>query len=160
MATLHYLGPSHLLDLPKVGFLTSRQYPAEVVLKAYDWAVAQREAGTCVISGFHTPLECDVLDILLKGKQPIIICPARGVYQQVPVAHRDAFEAGRILYVTAFPPEATRMTRARAHLRNQLVLDLADEVQIGYAAPGGSLRTLLDKAKQATDAGVRSLRML
>jgi len=35
-----------------------------------------REAGRCVISGFHSPIEQDVLHYLLKGKQPVIMALA------------------------------------------------------------------------------------
>jgi hypothetical protein len=39
-------------------------------MKRYDRAPAMREAGLCVVSGFHSPLERDVLHFLLKGRQP------------------------------------------------------------------------------------------
>jgi len=42
--------------------------PALVVLKCYDWAIEQREAGISVISGFHSLIEKDVFHYLLKGK--------------------------------------------------------------------------------------------
>ena len=72
-------GNTDLLKLPKTAFLCSRKVPASVVLKCYDWAIAQRENGVCVLSGFHSQLEKDVLHYLLKGKQPIIITLARGL---------------------------------------------------------------------------------
>jgi hypothetical protein len=42
-------------------------------------AIAQRESGNCVISGFHSQIEKDVLHYLLKGNQPIIVFLARGL---------------------------------------------------------------------------------
>lgn len=54
----------------KTAFLCSRNVPAAVVLKCFDWAIAQREAGRCVISGFHSRLEKDVLAYLLKPFPP------------------------------------------------------------------------------------------
>ena len=66
------LGNKELLQINTTGFLCSRKVPASVVLKRYDWAITQREKGNCVISGFHSQLEKDVLHYLLKGKQPII----------------------------------------------------------------------------------------
>ena len=74
-----YIGDKKLLDLHKVAFLCSRDIPASIVLKCYDWAIAQREAGNCVISGFHSVLEKDVLAYLLKGSQPVIVALARGM---------------------------------------------------------------------------------
>ena len=51
------LGNEMLLELKKTAFLCSRKIPASTVLKCYDWAIAQREAGNCIISGFHSQIE-------------------------------------------------------------------------------------------------------
>lgn len=72
-------GNIELLKMNKNAFLCSRKIPASIVLKCYDWARAQREAGNCVIGGFHSQLEKDVLHYLLKGNQPIIVAMARGL---------------------------------------------------------------------------------
>jgi hypothetical protein len=69
----HTQGNKALLKLHKTAFFCSRRCPAGVVLKAYDWAIEQREKGRCVLSGFHSRIEKDVLYYLLKGKQPLII---------------------------------------------------------------------------------------
>ena len=63
-------GNKELLKLHKVAFLCSRNVPAAVVLKCFDWAIAQREAGKCVISGFYSRLEKDVLAYLERGTDP------------------------------------------------------------------------------------------
>lgn len=76
-------GNTDLLKLFKTAFLRSRQVPASVVLKCYDWAIAQREKGNCVISGFHIQIEKDVLPYLLKGKQLIILALARGLKEKL-----------------------------------------------------------------------------
>lgn len=77
------LGNTDLLMHPKIAFLCSRQVPASVVSKCYDWAIEQREKGNCVISGFHSQIEKDVLHCLLKGKQPIILVLARGLKEKL-----------------------------------------------------------------------------
>lgn len=77
--TLFTEGNCELIRLPKTAFLCSRKVPAGIVLKCYDWAIAQRDAGNCVISGFHSKIEKDVLHYLLKGTQPIIVALARGL---------------------------------------------------------------------------------
>jgi hypothetical protein len=51
------IGDTDILKLPKTAFLCSRKVPASVVLKCYDWAIEQRAAGNCVISGFHSQIE-------------------------------------------------------------------------------------------------------
>ena len=38
-------GNTELLKLPKTAFLCSRNIPASVVLKCYDWAIKQRDNG-------------------------------------------------------------------------------------------------------------------
>jgi hypothetical protein len=77
------LGNNALLELPKTTFVSSRQFPASTVLKCYDWAIARRDEGTCIISGFHSQIEKDVLHFLLKGAQPIIVALARGLKERI-----------------------------------------------------------------------------
>ena len=52
--------------------------PIEMVLKCYDWASGKHEG--CVISGFSSKLEKDVLHFLLKSKCPVILVLARKMY--------------------------------------------------------------------------------
>lgn len=72
-----HLGNLSLLELKKTAFLCSRKVPASIILKCYDWAIQQREEGNCVIIGFHSQIEKDVLHYMLKGNQPIIVVLAR-----------------------------------------------------------------------------------
>jgi hypothetical protein len=51
----------------------------EMVLKCYDWAAGQHDG--CVVSGFSSKLEQDVLHFLLKVKCPIILVLARRMYK-------------------------------------------------------------------------------
>ncbi len=140
-----HLGNLELLNGPKTAFLCSRRVPAKVVLKCYDWAIAQREAKQCVMSGFHSTLEKDVLHYLLKGTQPIIIALARGLKSRIEPELQAPLANGRLLIITPFSAEVKRVTTQTAERRNQLMLDLADNVVIGYAKPGGLLeRQLFD----------------
>ena len=65
------LGNTELLKLRKTAFLCSRKIPASAVLTCYDWAIEQREKGSCIISGFHSKIEKDVFHYLIDGRQPI-----------------------------------------------------------------------------------------
>jgi hypothetical protein len=71
MEILGHIGNLEHLKLPKTAFLCSRQIPASAVLKCYDWAIAQREAGNCIISGFHSQIEKDVLHYLVVPQKVI-----------------------------------------------------------------------------------------
>jgi hypothetical protein len=60
------LGNRDILKLQKTAFLCSRDIPASIVLKCYDWAIEQRDKGTCVISGFHSQIEKVVIGYASK----------------------------------------------------------------------------------------------
>ncbi len=138
-----YLGNTELLKLPKTAFLCSRQVPSGVVLKCYDWAIAQREAGRCIISGFHSQLEKDVMHYLLKGNQPIILVPARGLKKRLGPELKDAINEKRLLIVTPFDEKIKRVTSETANQRNHLMEEMADEIFVAYALPGGNIEKLI-----------------
>ncbi len=136
-------GNIDLLKLPKTAFLCSRQIPALVVLRCFDWAKEQRDKGVCVISGFHSQIEKDVLHFLLKGKQPIILALARGLKEKIEPELVLPLEQGRLLIVTPFDKRVNRVSSHNAQMRNRMMLELADQITIGYANPGGQLDSLL-----------------
>lgn len=142
-AGLCILGNAALLGLPKTAFLCSRRYPARVVLRAYDWAIAQRETGRCVVSGFHSQIERDVLHYLLKGQQPLVVVLARGLKKSVEPAFEAPLAEGRLLIVSPFDANVQRVSERTALIRNRLMLTLADEVLVAHATPGGGLARLL-----------------
>ena len=92
---LQMIGNAALLDLPnKVAFLSSRRISAADVLKCYEWAEKIRDTAQCVISGFQSPLEKDVLKFILRGRVPIILVLARSLWKTVPDELRDAGPTG------------------------------------------------------------------
>lgn len=141
--TLFTEGNCELIRLPKTTFLCSRKVPAGIVLRCYDWAIAQREAGNCVISGFHSKIEKDVLHYLLKGTQPIIVALARGLKTRIEPVFIKPLSEGRLLIISPFDKKVGRADKRTARIRNQLMLDLADHAIIGHASPGGGLERTL-----------------
>ena len=139
----YHIGNYELLKLSKTGFLCSRKVPASAVLRCYDWAIAQREAGNCVISGFHSKLEKDVLHFLLKGQQPIIFVMARGLKDKIEPDFEKPLEQGRLLIISPFDKTTKRVTEQTAEIRNIMMLELADSITIGYDSAGGLLEKLL-----------------
>ena len=142
------IGNIELLKLQKTAFLCSRSIPASVVLKCYDWAIEQREAGNCIISGFHSQLEKDVFHYLLKGKQPIIIALARGLKEKIEPELIKPLEQGRILIISPFDKTVKRVTEQTAEIRNKMMIELANNITVGYASKGGKLETLLKTTKK------------
>lgn len=142
------LGNELLLKISKTAFLCSRKIPASAVLKCYDWAIAQKEAGNCVISGFHSQIEKDVLHYLLKGHQPIILVLARGLKKKLEPEFQQAIEQNRLLIITQFSVEVKRVTTQTSTIRNKLMIELADSITVGYASAGGQLEKLLKIANK------------
>ena len=140
---INYIGNKQILDHYKIAFLCSRKCPADIILKSYDWAIEQREKGVCVISGFHSKIEKDVLHYLLKGTQPIILALIRGLKKRFEPELKDALNEKRLLIVTPFDEKVKRVTRETANQRNRFMAELADEIFVAYALPGGNIEKLL-----------------
>ena len=141
------LGNTELLKLRKIAFLCSREIPASVVLKCYDWAIEQRDHGNCIISGFHSRIEKDVFHYLLAGTQPVIMALARRMKEKIDTDLKAAVDAGRLLMVTPFENSVKRVTAETAEKRNRFMIELADEIVIGYAGKGGMLERLVAEVK-------------
>lgn len=139
----HTLGNRDLLDLYKVAFLCSRNCPATVPASARAWAAAQRASGTCVISGFHSRIEKEVLAELLKGTQPLIVALASGIRKRLDPELQSPLDAGRLLIVTRYAESVTHPWEDSCLQRNRLMMALAEETVIGFVAPGGKLERLV-----------------
>lgn len=139
---MEHLGNFELIRLHKTAFLCTRRVPASIVLKCYDWAIEQREEGRCIISGFHSQIEKDVLHYLLKGGQPIIIALARGMKKRFDQQLHREIEKERLLLVTSFGSSVTRVTQETANKRNELMAELTDEIFVSYAQPDANVEKL------------------
>jgi len=141
------IGNNELLKLRKTAFLCSRDIPASAVLKCFDWAIEQREKGNCIISGFHSKIEKDVFHYLLAGTQPIILVLARGMKTKLEPELQNALEANRLLIISPFDKNITRVSAEKAQKRNRFMINLADEIVIGYASKNGMLDKLTSEIK-------------
>lgn len=138
-AELTLLGDPNLLRARRTALFCSARTPGDAILRTHDAARRMRDDGVTVISGFHSPIEEECLRILLRGSQPVIVCPARAIEtMRVPTAIRAAFEAGRVLFLSPFNGQPKRITKESAVRRNEVVAALADDAYIAHVAPGGS----------------------
>ena len=129
------LGNLNILEQQLLGFFCSVKCPGAIILKTYDLIRDLRNKGVIVISGFHSPIEQDCLDLLIRGKQPIVICPARGIEtMRIPKSWRVPIEENRFLILSPFENKHRRPTVALAEHRNRFVEMLADQILIAYAA--------------------------
>ena len=74
--TLTTAGNLDILQRQKLALFCSVKCPGNLILQTYDLARALRDAGIAVIGGFHSPMEKECLELLLRGRQPVVICPA------------------------------------------------------------------------------------
>jgi predicted Rossmann fold nucleotide-binding protein DprA/Smf involved in DNA uptake len=142
---MNYLGNIDILQLHKTGFLCSRKCPAEIVLKSYEWAKEQREQGKCIVCGNHSQIEKDVFEILLKGKQPLILVLARGMKKRFEPSIQRALHQKRLLIISPFSDNEKRVTRELAEKRNQEIIKICNYVIVGYKTKDGQLDKLLNE---------------
>lgn len=134
--TPSYLGNMDLLKRDKVAYFCSRNYAPKAVLASYDWATAQRDK--VIISTFHSPLEKDVLEFLLKNKQPVIYVRTKRIYRRVPERFKEALDENRILFVSLFPDTVERDSVATAYQANRYILSQVSEVVFGSIEKGSN----------------------
>lgn len=136
---MEYIGNIGLLKLPKTVFLSSRNILPQSVMACYEWATQQRSAGRCVISGFHSQLEKDVLHFLLKGPQPIILVLGRSLYKQTPEEFIKPLKEDRLLIVSVVSQTINRQSINTALIRNKYIIEKANEVVFGSLDEKGNL---------------------
>lgn len=145
-----HLGNLRLLDEPLTALFCSNRCPGDLILKTYDLARAMRESGVPVIGGFQTPMEKECLRLLLRGNQPVVVCPARGIgNMRIPRDWRPALDDGRLLVLSPFPATACRPTAQLAAQRNDLVASLASRIFIAHAAPGSKTEAFAHRLAEA-----------
>ena len=139
------LGDASILDRSKVGFLSSRKVPSAAVMKCYDWATEMRDKGVCVMGGFQSPLEEDVLTFLLHGKQPVVWVLAHKLWtaKSIPKAYREPIVAGRLLVVSPVAQTAARVDARAATIRNRYILEHSEKVVFAAIDPNGALVRLV-----------------
>ena len=115
----------------------SKKCPGELILKTHDLAQTFKERGIRTIGGYHSPIEQECLRVLLRGVQPILLCPARSIKNmRLKLAWKDALAKERLLILSPFESRHNRQTVALANRRNAFVAAFADKIYIAHAAEG------------------------
>ncbi len=147
---LHAVGNPALLDEPLLGLLASRNCPGQTFLDTLELVPVWVRQGRVILSGFHSPLEQQVLRSVLRRKGRIVKVLARGmsVYQP-PEEERESLQQGTMLVISAYPGRIDRTTRETALERNRFILALASELVIPHLSSAGGLATLLSQQEGA-----------
>lgn len=131
---LSCIGNIDLLKSGSLALFCSNKCPGNLILKTYDLAQHLRKAETPVISGFHSPVERECLNILLRGNSPIIICPARGLERmRLPMGYQEPLKRNRLLLLSPFSGKAGRADEGPALTRNAIVAALAAKTFVAHA---------------------------
>jgi NAD(P)H-hydrate repair Nnr-like enzyme with NAD(P)H-hydrate dehydratase domain len=140
---IFFTGNAEILKNKKYAYICSQKFKPNSVLVSIDWSIAKKDEEKCVICGNHSNLEKDVFYFLLRGKQPLILVLARGLKTRIEPEIKAEVDKGRLLIIAPFPKEVKRVTKETAYKRNQTIIELADEITVGYMQKGGSIEKLL-----------------
>jgi predicted Rossmann fold nucleotide-binding protein DprA/Smf involved in DNA uptake len=142
-AVITALGNLEVLGSKKLAFFCSVRCPGKLILAAHDLCQEIRNKHITVVGGFHSPVEQECLNVLLRGSGSVIICPARSLKgMRLPAELKAAMKQGRILYLSPFKDRLRRATTQMAAFRNLLVAALADSILVAYAHPGSKTEKL------------------
>ena len=135
---LDALGNLGLLSRRKLAVLCSVKCPGSLILQSYDLMQRLRQTELAVVGGFQSPMEQEWLAVLLRGPEPVVICPARSIDgMRLPAEYRQPLREDRLLILSCFPGGPDRPTVEMALSRNRFAAALADEVFVAHASPGG-----------------------
>ena len=119
-------GNKELLDRYLVAFFASRTAPPEALDLAKRWAHEIAQTDKIVISGFHSPIERAVLDILLANGCSVVVALGRSLYRKIPMRLQTAYNDNRVLFVSF--RDYSRPSFSNSQIRNWLTADLASEI--------------------------------
>lgn len=120
-----YIGNLALLDRRMIAFFASRIVSPTVEEQALRWAEACCATDSAVISGFQSPLEKSVFDLMLKARHPVIWALGRKLYRRYPPGVMEALAEQRILIFAV--RNACRTGWQTAQTRNFLIASMSDE---------------------------------
>lgn len=143
---LSHIGNIDLLERRKTAFLCSSKTTSGDVLASFDWAM-NVPRDSCIISGFQTKLEADVLHLLLKRHVPVIIVLARRMYKTFPAEIQTAIDREEALVVSL--SNSPRNCKENAARRNKYIIETADSIVVGAMDDSSSLATLLGSSDKS-----------
>ena len=141
--TITAIGNLDILHHNSTAFFCSTKCPGDLIVKTYDIAQILRDADMTVISGFHSPMERECLTILLRGAQPVIICPARSINNmRINKEYKKPLKDGRLLFLSPFNENQRRISAQRAHYRNLFAAAMSAAIFVAHAEPSSKTEKL------------------
>ena len=133
-APLSAIGEAGLLKLPILALFCSIKCPGSIILKTYEAMQHMKLQERVIAGGFHSPMERTCLDILLRGRAKLILCPARRLGRlRIRPEWRTPISEERLLIVSPFDDTVRRSTVQLAQARNNFVSALANTALVPFA---------------------------
>lgn len=144
-------GNPELLRGSLVGFLSSTEIPPDLILPAFDLTRRLKMADVPIAGGFQSEVERFCLSVLLAGRGPLVLCPARSLDGMTPTPRVGPRLTGRTLvYASTERAGVRRPTSQVALRRNDLVVGLGARLIVLSAPPGSRA---LKSAAASLEAG-------
>jgi predicted Rossmann fold nucleotide-binding protein DprA/Smf involved in DNA uptake len=139
---IYALGDSLILQQKKIALFCSVKCPGEIILRLYEFIKNSTRKDVAFIGGFHSPMEQECLNILFRGKTPVVVCPARALQgMRIKKEFRKPIEEGRLLLFSPFHENHNRMSMKNSAIRNYFAAAVADAAFVAYAAPQSKTET-------------------
>ena len=137
------IGNLDILRHNSTALFCSTKCPGNLIVTTYDIAQILRNAGMTVISGFHSSMERECLTILLRGAQPVIICPARSINNmRINKEYKKHLNDGRLLFISPFDETQPRISVRSSHYRNLFVAAMSAAIFVAHAEPSSKTEEL------------------
>jgi predicted Rossmann fold nucleotide-binding protein DprA/Smf involved in DNA uptake len=141
---LTYLGNLELLSRPGLAVIGSVRCPAGLILRAQDLAGVLKDANFNILGGFHSPVEREMVTVLLRGSVGLTVGIARGLASmRLPKQYWKPLADGKLLLLSLSQSDR-RITRRLAWKRTRLLALLADLVLVVHAAHGSDTSDLCE----------------
>ena len=127
------------------------------------------------LNGFHSPMERESLTTLLRGTQPVIICPARSINNmRINKEYKKPLKDGQLLFLSPFDENQQRISAKTSHYRNLFVAAMSAVIFVAHAGSASKTEVFCkeiltwqkpiytfesDYNKNIIDMGARSVNM-
>ena len=141
MRIINKIGNEQLLEREKTLFLCSKKTPYNIYPIIFDWVENLCDTD-CVMCFKTTEMEFEVMTSLLVHKVPTILVVMKRFTDVYNLQIEMALKEGRML-ILVLERDEPRGAGQTPRLRNEFVVNMADNIICGYVNPNGSVFSLL-----------------
>ena len=141
MRIINKIGNEQLLEREKTLFLCSKKTPYNIYPIIFDWVENLCDTD-CVMCFKTTEMEFEVMTSLLVHKVPTILVVMKRFTDMYNLQIEMALKEGRML-ILVLERDELHGAGLTSRLRNEFVVNMADNIICGYVNPNGSVFSLL-----------------